>query len=110
MNAATTPTGHTARKESNMDFTNTLATFEATVMASNEADALAKVQKRLVGLDGFEATGAVSVRSAKHLLFSVEVANLGGDANRAWVQLTSYGISPDESLKSYWGSVKGVGC
>ena len=85
-------------------------TFAASVIAADAADALARVEKHLAKVPGFAATGNVAVRSERHLLWNVEVADLGGDVDRAWVVLTSYGISPDKSLGSHWENVKGVGC
>lgn len=90
--------------------TTTPATFVATVSASTADEAAAKVDKYLARLDGFDATGRVEVRSQRHMLWNVEVANAGGDVNDAWVILTSYGISPCEALGSDWQQVAGVGC
>jgi len=104
----TTTTGRKAGKEATM--ATTLTTFAATVCAKDAADALARVGKYLGRVPGFATTGKVAVRSERHLLWNVEVANEGGDVNRAWVTLTSYGISPDKSLGSHWENVKGVGC
>ena len=73
--------------------------FLATVSASNEADALARVTARLV--DGFTVEH-VQVRSERHSLFDVLVADRGGDVDDCWVMLTSYGISPSEDLGSVW--------
>ena len=84
--------------------------FAASVMASNAADALARVAKYVAKLDKFELTGRVQVRSAKHGLWTVEIANNGGNRNDAWVVLTSYGISPAKELGSVWQTVAGVGC
>lgn len=82
--------------------------FFSTVIAVSADDAAAKVAKRLP--EGFALTGRVGVRSERHALWNVEVANLGGDVNHAWVILTSYGITPGDELGSVWQSVPGVGC
>lgn len=82
-------------------------TFAATVSAADAADATAKVARRLV--EGFSLTGRVSVRSERHGLWNVEVANNGGNKNDCWVVLTSYGISPSKELGSVWATVPGVG-
>lgn len=77
-----------------------------TTTATSADDALARVG-RFIGpdatdrLEGFSLTGRARARSAKHLLWEVEVAHEGGDVNRAWVTLTSYGISP-AGLGSVW--------
>lgn len=90
-------------------------TFAVTVMAASANEALARVS-RYVGadtgrfkLDGFAVTGNVVVRSERHKLFSVEVADLGGDRNNCWVVLTSFGMSPSDELGSFWQDVVGVG-
>lgn len=90
--------------------TTSTRTIQASVCARDAADALARVEKHLAKVPGFETTGRVAVRSEKHLLWNVEIADLGGDVNRAWVILTSYGIAPDATLGSHWENVKGVGC
>ena len=78
-------------------------TFNVSVIASNAEDASAKVAKRLV--PGFRLSGRVQVRSARALLWNVEVVNEGGDVNDCWVVLTSYGILPSKSLGSAWQEV-----
>lgn len=83
------------------------ATFSATVSAADAADAVAKVARRVV--EGFALTGRVQVRSERHGLWVVEVANNGGNVNDCWVVLTSYGISPCKALGSVWATVPGVG-
>jgi hypothetical protein len=80
-------------------------TFTATVMASSADEASAKVAKRLP--EGFALTGRTGVRSAKHLLLTVEVENLGGNVDACWVILTSYGISPSKALGSHWETTLG---
>jgi hypothetical protein len=109
MTTTQTTTGLKAGKEATMA-TTTTRTFQASIMAANAADALARVEKHLSKVPGFATTGRVAERSQKHLLWSVEIADQGGDVNRCWVILTSYGISPDASLGSRWENVKGVGC
>ncbi len=84
-------------------------TFAATVSATSADDAIARVTKQVAKVAGFELTGRVEVRSARHQLWNVEVANHGGDRNDLWVVLTSYGISPAKSLGSMWQTVAGVG-
>lgn len=84
--------------------------FAATVSAANAEQAAARVAKHLAKVEGFALTGQVQVRSERHMLWTVEVANLGGDVNDCWVTLTSYGISPAEDLGSTWQTVAGVGC
>lgn len=93
-----------------MALTTTPATFIASVSAADAADATARVQKRLAGLAGFSLIGDPTIRSARHGLWNVTIGNDGtGDVNRAWVTLTSYGISPDERLGSHWSTVPGIG-
>lgn len=84
-------------------------TFSATVSATSADDAIARVAKHVAKVAGFDVTGRVAERSARHKLWLVEVANHGGDRNDLWVVLTSYGISPDKSLGSVWETVAGVG-
>lgn len=79
--------------------------FVATVSASDPAEAVAKVAKRLP--EGW-TTGEAQVRSQKHLLQDVIVQG-EGDRNALWVGLTSYGISPSDDLGSFWQTVEGVG-
>ena len=92
-----------------MDATTT-PTFCVSTMAADQAAALAKVERYIGKVPGFATTGATGVRSEKHRLYTVEVADLGGNKNDAWVVLTSYGISPEKALGSVWQSVTGVGC
>lgn len=86
--------------------------FTATVSAARAVEAISKVERRLP--EGFKATGNVSLRSQRHLLYNVEVEMSEGttEAQRdeVWVTLTSYGISPSEDLGSIWSHVEGVGC
>ena len=84
-------------------------TFAATVSAADAEQAAARVGKYLGKVEGFALTGRVSVRTERHMLWTVEVANLGGDVNDCWVVLTSYGISPCDDLGSTWADVPGVG-
>lgn len=84
-------------------------TFVATVSAGNADEAAAKVERYIARCPGFSTTGRVSERSARHLLWNVEVANEGGDVNDLWVVLTSYGITPSDALGSTWQQVAGVG-
>ncbi len=92
--------------------TTTAPTFVATVSAGTAAEAVAKIA-RFVGpeaaprfaLANFEVTGRVCCRSEQHRLWNVEVANHGGNANEAWVILTSFGISPSAELGSTWEEV-----
>lgn len=81
--------------------------FTTTVIASTTDQAIAKVD-RFAEKAAVRPTGRALVRDAKHLLVDVEVELLG-DRNNAWVILTSYGMSPSESLGSMWQSVPGVG-
>lgn len=78
-------------------------------MAATDEDAIVRVAKHVAKLDGFSLTGRVSVKSAKHMLRTVEIANHGGNADDAWVVLTSYGISPAKELGSFWQTVEHVG-
>jgi len=87
------PTGHPAEKGDTMS-----SLITASVSASGADDALARVERYLV--DGFATTGAVSVKSKRHMLWNVEVKDLGGDRNDCWVMLSSYGISAE--LGSVW--------
>lgn len=86
------------------------STLSVSLIAGDEASALERVARTLTKLEGFEPTGRVAVKSARHALYTVEVQNLGGDVNDAWVVLTSYGISPADDLGSAWQTVAGVGC
>lgn len=93
----------------------TPAVFVASVSATDEADALARVDARLARhpqLDGLATTGRTGVRSAKHLIFEVEVAMpddyTRASRNDAWVLLTSYGISPSPALGSTWERTLGA--
>ena len=94
--APTTNTGASRGKGLTMSTT----TFAATVSAADGTDAIARVERRLV--DGFTVTGRTEVRSARHMLWTVEVQNNGGNADAAWVEMTSYGISPSDDLGSAW--------
>ena len=87
------------------------STFGAAVFASNMEDALRRVAETCTkhGLTGFAPTGRATCTSERHLRWVVEIANEGGDVDDAWVVLTSYGISPDETLGSVWETVPGVG-
>ena len=85
-----------------------MTTLTATVSAGSTADASARVAKHIAKVAGLSLTGAVAVRSAKHNLYSVEILNAGGDANDAWVVLTSYGMDVTGS-GSAWESTKGLG-
>lgn len=83
-------------------------TFTATAtFASSAEEAAHKVERRLV--PGFALTGRVAEKSARHMLWDVEVEDLGGDADALWVELTSYGIDPGAELGSSWQLVPGVG-
>lgn len=84
-------------------------TFGATTCAETPEKALEYVRDLLASkaVAGFEVTGRVQVRSERHLMWVVEVADLGGDRNDCWVVLTSYGVSPDETLGSAWEAVLG---
>jgi hypothetical protein len=82
----------------------TKPTFSASIIASDAADAIARVERRLP--EGFAVTGRTGVRSAKHQLLTVEVENHGGDIERCWVTLTSYGISPSKDLGSAWDAAE----
>lgn len=86
-----------------------MSNFTATTIASDAAEALAKVTKYVGKVDGFSVTGRVAVRSERHMLWTVEIANEGGDRNDLWVVLTSYGMNPSKALGSTWQSVVGVG-
>lgn len=86
------------------------STVSVTVIASDEADAIARVGRQVAKLEGFALTGRAAVTDAKHMLCSVEVANHGGNVNDAWVVLTSYGMTPGDDLGSAWQQVAGVGC
>ena len=86
------------------------STISVSLIAADEASAVDRVGRTLAKLEGFEPTGRVAVKSARHALYTVEVNNLGGDVNDAWVVLTSYGISPADDLGSSWQKVPGVGC
>lgn len=77
-----------------------MSSFTVTVTARNAEEALNKVDKRLV--PGFTLSGGVQERSARSLLWSVEVVNRGGNVNDCWAALTSYGISPSKALGSIW--------
>ena len=67
-------------------------TFTTTVMASNADDAVARVAT-MVGptathrhaVAGFATTGRARVRSERHRMWDVEVADLGGDVD-AWLE------------------------
>ena len=86
------------------------STISVSLIAADGAAAVERVGRTLAKLDGFEPTGRVAVKSARHALYTVEVNNLGGNVNDAWVVLTSYGISPADDLGSAWQKVPGVGC
>lgn len=88
--------------------TTTPTTFAASLTAADGPSALARVEKHLAKVPGFEATGQVQLRSERHQLWAVEVANTGGDVNDCWVVLTSYGISPAPELGSRWEAVLGA--
>lgn len=77
-----------------------MGTFTVTVSAADQAGAVERVAKRLP--EGFEMTGRTGIRSQRHLLMTVEVANTGGDVDDCWVVLTSYGMSPSIDLGSHW--------
>lgn len=109
-----TTTGRKAGEEAIMA-TTTTRTFQASVFAADAIDAIKRVEKHLAKVPGFALTGTASKRSASHRLgnacfWSVEIADQGGDVDKAWVILTSYGISPDATLGSHWEKVEGVGC
>lgn len=85
-----------------------MSNFTATVSATSGEEAVGKVQRRLLA-KGFSITGKFQVRSERHMLWDVEVVATRhatkADRDAAWVQLTSYGISPSEDLGSYWQKV-----
>lgn len=82
-----------------------MMSFTATLTAADAADAVARAARHVGRLDGYELTGRVQLVSERHLLWSVEVQG-DGDANDAWVVLTSYGMTPSESLGSTWQTVE----
>jgi hypothetical protein len=85
-----------------------MSTFYASVMAATDEDAVARVSTQVAKLEGFSLTGRVAVKSERHMLRVVEIANHGGNRNDAWVVLTSYGINPAKELGSVWQTVEGV--
>jgi hypothetical protein len=80
--------------------------FVASVSAADESGALVAATRRVSGIDGggFVCTGRTAVRSERHGLYYVEIENVGGCVDAAWVQLTSYGMSPSNDLGSVWAS------
>lgn len=78
--------------------------FTTTVnVAADAADAIARVAKR-ADQAGIAVTGrTTTVTVAGRTMFAVE-CELLGDANNAWVILTSYGMSPSTDLGSTWES------
>lgn len=85
-------------------------TIVCTVMAADAADALVRFARYGGSLEGVTATGRVAERSARHLLWNVEVTvEPTADVDDVWVRLTSYGITPGDDLGSVWQSVPGVG-
>lgn len=69
----------------------------ATVIAADAEDAYRSVSRHMHKLDGVVTTGAVAVRSERHLLWDVNIAIEGPDVDvdDVWVVLTSYGITVD---------------
>lgn len=85
----------------------TMSTFTVTTSASTASEAMEQVAKRLT--EGFALTGKMAtVRSERHRLWTVECANLGGDRDACWVNLTSYGHSPSDVLGSRWEAAMGA--
>lgn len=80
---------------------NAATTIEVTVMASDSTDATARVLKHLAKVSGFALTGRTEIRSERHNLWTVEVADLGGDKDDLWIVLTSYGISPAKGVSAF---------
>lgn len=79
-------------------------TFVASVSASDESGALVAAARRVDGITGggFVCTGRTAIRSERHGLYYVEIENVGGCVDAAWMQLTSYGMSPSKDLGSVW--------
>lgn len=76
----------------------TMATFQVIVpFAADAAEATERVRKHLP--DGFRPTGGTEFLAKCRV--SVEVAG-DGDVDAAWVNLTSYGMSPEPALGSVW--------
>jgi len=85
-----------------------MSTFSATIVAAHADAALACVERYLSSVEGFAATGRVAVRSERHLLWSVEVEDLGGDPDDCWTVLSSNGVSPSPELGSRWETILGA--
>ena len=81
-----------------------MATITATLIATDASDALARISRH-ADKAGVSPTGRVSVHSARHALWNVEL-DVHGDRDNAWVVLTSYGISPSADLGSRWERVE----
>lgn len=84
--------------------------LHVTASAANLPDAIARVAKRTEGTIA-TTTGRGYEYSPKHLLWKVEIAipseATAGDRNDLWVQLTSYGLSPDTTLGATWEATLG---
>lgn len=82
-------------------------TTSISVIASDAATATARVARRLPA--GMTITGRTASRYQGRIV-AVEVAVSDTcDRDDAWVLLTSYGMTPDDSLGAVWQSVEGVG-
>lgn len=80
--------------------------FTTTTIAQAGSEALLKVEGLLDRIEGFEVTGRVSEKSARHLLWNVEIKDLGGDRDDLWVLLTSFGCSAE--VGSVWEKLEVV--
>lgn len=78
-----------------------MSTTTAVIVSASTSDqAVARCAKHVAKVPGFEVTGRVAERSAKHLLWTVEVTG-SGDVNDLWVVLTSFGMDPSP-MGSVW--------
>lgn len=87
----------------------TTRTIIATASAVDGPDAVETVRQVAARVPGLAVSGRWSERSARHLLWNVEVEVAPEtNVNDAWVVLTSYGISPSKDLGSRWEAVLGA--